>query len=171
MVTEESSLADLLAELQMTEDMPERYTQAELEKIKSLLLMKVDAWRMYLDELESRIARHKQYMGEHRDAMETLQRRLENSEGWLSRLMQDRGFEKLAGQEWQVSLRKSSKVETTMQPGSLDYANIPEFVRRKELFEWDKIAIKGAIERDQFPYEFAKIVQNVSPKFKPKGDK
>jgi hypothetical protein len=76
-------------------------------------------------------------------------------------------FEKLSGNDFVVSIRKSQQVKANVEATQMTYLEHPELHRVK--YEFDKVAIKEALKAG-FPVPFAEMVENQSLQFKVKKE-
>lgn len=75
----------------------------------------------------------------------SLNRKAEKFEAWILAEMKAKGWEKLPGQLFRIDLRKSSTPALTIsEQAEQCQFKFPSFVIRKEVFSWDKKALKEA---------------------------
>jgi hypothetical protein len=127
------------------------------------LRAKPDGIRYVVDELTDQAKRHRDYAREHSEAARTAEARVEKLKAYVSWAMRHFGFEKLTGEQWQISLTRSESVDIAVTPDENTWRNAPEFVRAK--FEWSLSAIKTSLKEGTFPFTFATITEKFSPRF------
>ena len=140
-------------------------TGEELEIIVNQLPQKVDGCAQWIDKLADDAKRAREYARKFGEAARQIEAQIERFESYVLRAMKKNGFEKLPGEAFQVSLRKSSSIATTRQPTADDaLSDLGRFVRTKITYEWDKAAIKDALKAGN-DLDFAHVDQSTSVQF------
>lgn len=122
-------------------------SQEEHQELGAALRSKVDGCAAYLDRLADDIERHKRYAREHTEKAKSLEAGMEKFKDYIVYSMRAGDFEKLTGEEFSFSIRKSEAIEVTREADASDYAVMPEAIRWKESFSWDKTALKELAKR------------------------
>jgi hypothetical protein len=137
-----------------------------LDGVLKALPTKVDGCAHYLDSLEDEINRAKDYSKKFADLSKNIKARKDRFEFYLKHSISANGFEKLTGDAFQLSIKKNPpSVITKREADAADSLNYPQFVTSKVSFEWDKKALKEAIElNDKVAVELAELVQKTSLK-------
>lgn len=95
-----------------------------------------------------------------------LVRDAEGVTGYLAAQMQRVGKEKVNGLLCTLSFRKAQKVEEIVAPTTEDLRTVatfaPDLVRHKEIWEWDKEAVKRVAKAGPLPDDIAKRVRVVT---------
>jgi hypothetical protein len=154
---EKSTLHQLLIYLDQ-EEISEDGVKATIEALTS----KVDGCALFESELRAEIDRLKEIVREFHDAQKAAEKRLERFREYLVYTMTVNSFDKVPGELFSlVLIENPPKVEIKGEPSVFDAEAYPDFVRVR--YEWNKSAIKEAIETREVP--FARIVREKRPKF------
>lgn len=137
-------------------------TPVQLEALQNALLDKVDAIKFVLDSWTDIANRHNEYAKDHLEKKRAYEKRVDRLKEYVVYAMRRNDFEKIAGEEWKVSVRRSEVIETTGDPTEAYAELYPDLVRHK--IEWNKSEIKSLAKLGhKFP--FAEIRENYSPQF------
>lgn len=142
-------------------------TLQEHEILGRALVEQTDQICFDRDAVEDEIARQRRYAKEHSSLAKALEDRLESLDNYVSKFMSHGKFQKLTGEKRQITLRLSERlIEPIKPPTKEDAEHTPEFVRVK--LEWDKVAIKKALNDGTYPLTNARIEERLNPQFGPK---
>jgi hypothetical protein len=141
------------------------FSDGELEVVVNQLPQKVDGCAQWVDKLADDAKRAREYARKFTEAARQIEAQADRFEGYVLRAMKKNGFEKLPGEAFQVSIRKSSSVSTTRSPTADDaLSDLGRFIRTKIAYEWDKAAIKDALKAGN-ELDFAHVDQSTSVQF------
>lgn len=164
----DSSLLEIVSQLQKIDQGIEEVTPEQHAAIGEIIRTKVDRCVGFIKEIEERIARHKTFEDEHKDARKNLEAHLARFQEYVVYTMKAGQFEKLPGEEFVFSTRRSEETYVSREPTAEDANQLPEFCKTKVSYQWDKTAIKAALKADRLPVGIAgiKINNNLSWKVK-----
>jgi len=165
-ITTEMRLLDLVTILTAVDEGTYSLTPEQHALLGQVLRSKVDNCSHFVDEIEDRVKRHREYAKQHAEAARTLERQLAGFLEYISFTMRSGGFEKLPGTEFQISLRKSEETNITREPTAEDFEQAPEYVTEKRSYSWKKTEIKAALKANSFPLTCASLKENYNPQFK-----
>lgn len=165
-ITTEMRLLDLVTILTAVDEGTYSLTPEQHVMLGQVLRSKVDNCSHFVDEIEDRVKRHREYAKQHAEAARTLERQLARFLEYIAFTMRSGGFEKLPGTEFQITLRKSEETNITREPTAEDFEFAPDFVTEKRSYSWKKTEIKAALKADNFPLTCASIKENYNPQFK-----
>jgi len=141
------------------------FTPEELEVLVNQLPAKIDGCAQWEAKLADDAKRAREYSRKFAEAARQIESQLERFEGYVIRAMEKNGFEKMPGEAFQVSIRKSLSVNPTRHPTADDaLSDLSRFVRTKITYEWDKTAIKEALKAGD-DLDFAHLDQSTSVQF------
>lgn len=164
-ITDDNSLFEIAMELTLVDAGAKELSIEDHKRLGEVIRSKVDRCVLFIRDIESRIQRHKDFENEHKAARLHLEKSLENFNKYVVYTMQETGFEKLPGEQFQFSLGKSQETLVHRECTAADVEMLPEFAKAKITYAWDKIAIKAALKSGSFPADFAglKINYNLNP--------
>lgn len=164
----DSSLLEIVSHLQRIDQGIEEVTPEQHAALGEVIRTKVDRCVGFIKEIEERIARHKSYEDEHKDARKHLEAHLARFQEYIVYTMKTGQFEKLPGDEFMFGIRRSEETFVSREPTAEDAEQLPEFCKTKVSYQWDKTAIKAAIKADRLPVGIAgiKINNNLTVKVK-----
>jgi hypothetical protein len=160
---EKRSLALLLHKLQAMDDEIIEFDPVEHKMTCEDLKEKIDSINTVKNQLESRIAYHKDRIKEHKDATDSLGKSLERLKTWVQFCLSTSGTNKIQGNNAYVQLTSNKKVDLFFEDDQINsdlYAKYPDAIKRS--FSWDKSHIKANIDNYS---EIARIEQTSSIKF------
>jgi|GEM_PF-4982487 len=133
----------------------------------NLIRGKVDSCVEFHSQIEKEIERHERFASMHKDQSASLKKKLSRFEEYVQFLMTAGQFEKLPGQEFQISLSNppGSLVVNGNAPTEDDHKNMPDFVRQTIKYEWNKAEIKKALASGNYPLSNTEIVKTRKLKF------
>lgn len=140
------TLATILNTLDNIDDdlPPEEFDPAavvgELKDKVDAIKWRLDKWEQDAETVDSWIAmlaaKKKSLMGKHERLLD-----------YVLYQMQQNGFDTIPGHIWRFDRTKSqAKVNVSAPASAHEYLNYPQFVRQKTVYEWDKKALKGALD-------------------------
>lgn len=141
-------------------------TDEQHQMLTDQLRSKPDSLRYVVDELTDQAKRHRDYAREHMESARVAEAHAERLKNYLAWAMRRFGFEKLTGEQWQISLRKSERIDVVGEADETAAQHAPEFVRTKVSYEWNKAAIKDAVKSGTYPLANAQLTEHYSPQFK-----
>lgn len=149
------TLSNLLATLNAADNelislAPEKQTE-----LITALAQKVDSYIYVLDNFESKINSLAETIKLLQDAKKSLENNQESLKNLMKHHMAAQGFDKLSGNIHQVSLVKSEDVVLTLRDEITKYETFdyPELINKKEVWSWDKKAVKEAVKKDPVKYQ------------------
>jgi hypothetical protein len=159
------TLAQILETLQAADDALIEMTTDQMAELGALLAQKVDGYRLVLTKMEAEEKRLREEAAAFLKPAQALAKAQDRLKGAMIYHMVKHNMTRIPGESWRVDLKETKAVETPQEkPTSDDQWNYPDFVRQK--FEWDKVALKAALERDDpKAKEIARIVINMTPAF------
>jgi hypothetical protein len=165
-ISTEMRLLDLVTILTAVDEGNYSLTPEQHSQLGVVLRNKVDNCSHFVDEIEDRVKRHREYAKQHAEAARTLERQLAGFLDYISFTMRSGGFEKLPGTEFQISLRRSEETVLKREPSPEDFEQAPEYVTEKRSYSWKKTEIKAALKTGTFPLSCASLKENFNPQFK-----
>lgn len=160
---EKPSLQLLLQRLQaMDDDLIEFDPEAHKMTFEDLK-EKIDSIVQVKNNLESRLAYHKERMKEHKDISDSITNSLVRLKEWVQYCLKIGGMEKVIGNNSYVQVTKNKRLELFYSDNQIDsdiFAKYPDAIKRS--FVWDKVHIKENIDKYT---EIAKIEPTTSVKF------
>jgi imidazolonepropionase-like amidohydrolase len=167
-ITGELTLWQILDTLSAFDDGELELSEADIQSLHNQLRSKPDSIRYVIDDLDDQGKRHRVYAREHADKARAIENSIERLKKYVVSAMQNAGFEKMSGDEWQVSLLKSESVEIVGEPNEVVRSSYPDFVKTK--YEWSLSSVKDAIKAG-VPVAFATLNTKYSPRFTVKKGK
>lgn len=165
-ITTEMRLLDLVTILSAVDEGNYSLTPEQHVQLGVVLRSKVDNCSHFVDEIEDRVKRHREYAKQHAEAARTLERQLSSFLEYIAFTMKAGGFEKLPGTEFVIALRKSEETNINREPTPEDFEQAPEYVTEKRSYSWKKTEIKAALKANNFPLTCASLKENFNPQFK-----
>lgn len=165
------SLGEILARMQALDDGLVALDLDECRVLAERAEIKVDAYRGVLDQIEARSEAIGRAIKELQAAKKSLDTKANGLLQLLTFHMQSKGFEKLPGQAYEVTLRKSESVEIDEafdRPDSSLYRTYSDFIRRT--YEWDKKALNDGIKSGVFKHPNIRIKASYKAQFKVRKD-
>ncbi len=157
------SLDELFAALSGNDEGDYDLTIEELERLRGLLLNKVDGCRYVLDDWKAEAARHAAYVQEHMDRKRKLDRKVEKREKDIILAMRSQKFERIQGNEFAFKLKRSERTIIESEANETLFNQYPDLIRKKESvdYSWDKAAVKVVVEAKACPADIkAKVEEN-----------
>lgn len=139
---------------------PEQHAQ-----LGDLLMKKVDACNYRIDEWRSASARHEDYAMRHKNAAVALDKKVERLQERIAWDMRNRGFEKLAGDEFKIHLAKGVSTEMIGAPTHNHLVVFPRYVREKTTYAWNLNEIKKDIQAGACVLTGAKLKESYTAVF------
>lgn len=165
-ITKNMPLWQIVDTLVATESGMFEVTEKEHEILGELIRREVDSGVDFVDQIEARIEKHKNYAKKHTSYAKTLENQLGRYVSYVKNVMIKGQFELLSGEEKQIKLSNPpGALEIEGSPTEEDFKMMPDFVTRTIEYKWNKNAIKKAINEGVYPLGNAEIVKNRQPKF------
>lgn len=165
---QQMSLSDLLTTFDGIDSGEIQVSAYDLDRLQTALLTKIDAIRYVIAEWQSAAERHTDFAAEHLDQKKIFEKKIQRLKETVSFVMRRNKFEKLTGDEWQISLRRSESVETVGDPDDGMAELFPTLIRKS--YAWNKTEIKELLKSGH-ALPFAQVKENYSPQFKVKSEK
>lgn len=132
-------------------------TSEELGLLTEQLPTKVDGYAQWLDKLADEEKRARDYAQKFSELARQRKAQIERHLRHIKRVMEKHGFEKMPGDAFQFSIRKSSSVATTRPPTADDsLSDFGPFVRTTITHKWDLVALMNSLKAGQ-TFDFANI--------------
>jgi hypothetical protein len=129
------------------------------------LAQKVDAIKTVIDRLEKESERLDEAATSFAMASSAVKNNAKRLRNYVQYSMQSHGFEKLPGTLWRMQLQNSAPaLKTTKDPDAENAVYMPEFVRRKVIYSWDKDAIKESLAKGA-SFEYGSLVESKQLRF------
>lgn len=142
----------------------------QMRELANMCERKVDARKWVLSYLESREERLSKQIEILRGARELARKRIDDIKADMIDDMREKGFKKLVGETFKVSIRRSAAVEVELPANGDTFGHFGQFMRVK--YEWDKPLLKKAlVENPMDLVGVARIVENESAVFTVRGAK
>ncbi len=138
--------------------------ESDLE-ITENLMDKVDSIKYVLDKIELEVSHIDFMLGELEARKIRLKNNQEKIKKYVVESMQNASAEMVPGHNWHVKLVKNPpRVVTTRPPSVEDCSDIPDAIRIKINYEWEKNYLKDHIHDEKIK-QIAKIETGFRPKF------
>lgn len=159
----QQSLRELLENLAQVDDdlPPEEFDPAA---VVGDLKEKVDAIKWRLDEWEAKAKIADAWAQTFKARADSLRRKAEKLEDYVVTQMEINGYETLPGNLMRVDLHTTKSVECLTKATPELYLQFNCFMRQETSYNWDKKAIKEALEKGE-KLEFATLKQGKHPRF------
>jgi len=161
------SLHDIVQVLVASDEGSLVLTEEQHTKLATLIRGKVDGCVLFRREILSEIERHEEFSAAHTERAKTLKNQLSRFEDYVKYIMLKEQFEKLPGQEFEITLTNPpGALQITGEPDEATFEQLgPELVSKTIKYSWNKDAIKKAIAAGTYFLGNAEIIKNRKPKF------
>jgi hypothetical protein len=167
-ITTDNSLFEIVQELKLLDTGMKDASVETMAALGEVIRTKVDRCVLFMQDVEARIQRHKDFEAEHKAARQYLEGSLQRFNDYVVYTMQVGGFEKLAGEEFVFGTRRSEEIVPQRDATAGDAEMFPDLCKLKVSYQWDKAALKDAIKKGTLPDGMAgvKINHNLTRKVK-----
>jgi hypothetical protein len=141
------TLNDLLTMIRAVDDAIVELPEAELGGYLLQLQWKVDDYRAFLTTIDDRTDRLERDIDALRTAKKSLEGLGSRVRSHLCNTMTEHGVKKMQGETWSVSVcSRDVLIPVDERPSQDEAIMFPDFVRTKFSYEWNKEALKEAVE-------------------------
>jgi hypothetical protein len=167
-IHERMTFAEILAALDYNDNCVEKdkcLTTTEIDLIVTLLPRKVDGCAQWVDKLKDDAKRAKEYASKFAEAAKQIEAKRERFMGYVKHALESKGFEKMTGEAFTVSIQKNRpSVVTNRDPTADEALLLDKYVRTKITYEWKKPEINEALKAGEV-LDFAELEQTTKAVF------
>ena len=156
-------LFDLLAQMEDVVEGLLQMTVDELDDLKEATKEKVDGYKTILDTYDVYISRYKKEIDDLASIKKSLETKQKNLREWIALQMDQFKYERLPGEKYKVSLRKTKSYQLKQEHaecGPVHYAQYQDFIKRT--YAWEKKKILDDIKANGDKSAFIKWVDPVT---------